>query len=116
MANKGLMDPRYHFTNSQAMAWRASTVADGVTVKDLGHANGRSMQLVRIEPGTIFPTHYHTGPEFIYILEGEAVQNGQRLGPGWAGVAEAGTTDEQFRSDTGCLFLIVYSEEENKDA
>jgi hypothetical protein len=44
------------------------------------------------------------------MLEGEAIQHGQRLGPGWAGVAESGTLDEQFRSETGCVFLIVYSE------
>jgi hypothetical protein len=50
------------------------------------------------------------GPEFIYILEGEAIQNGQRLSLGWAGVAQAGTLDEQFRSETGCVFLIVYNE------
>src|SRR5207244_2568147 len=58
----------------------------------------------------VFPTHRHAGPEFIYMLEGAAIQNGQHLGPGWAGVAESGTLDEQFRSETGCVFLIVYSE------
>lgn len=68
MANKEPMEPRYYFTNSKAIPWRASTVADGVEVKDLGQADGRSMQLVRIEPGTTFPIHYHAGPEFINIL------------------------------------------------
>ena len=110
MTDKDAREPCYHFANSDAIPWRASTVADGVEVKDLGEANGQSMQLVRCPPGTVFPTHYHAGPEFIYMLEGSAIQNGQRLGPGWAGVAEAGTIDEQFRSDTGCLFLIVYEE------
>jgi anti-sigma factor ChrR (cupin superfamily) len=103
-------EPRFLFTDAVSMPWRASAWAEGVEVKDLGTANGRSMQLVRCRPGTIFPTHRHRGPEFIYILEGDAIQNGQRLGPGWAGVAEAGTLDEQFRSETGCVFLIVYSE------
>jgi len=102
--------PRFLFTDAAAMPWRASAYAEGVEVKDLGTANGRSMQLVRCRPGTTFPTHYHRGPEFIYILEGEAIQNGQQLRPGWAGVAEAGTVDEHFHSDTGCVFLIVYSE------
>jgi hypothetical protein len=50
------------------------------------------------------------GPEFLYILDGEAIQQGQRLGPGWAGVAASGTLDEHFRSETGCVFLLVYSE------
>ena len=70
------------------------------------------MELVRCRPGTAFPTHRHAGPEFIYLLEGEAIQNGQRLSPGWAAVAAAGTIDEDFYSETGCVFLIIYSEKQ----
>jgi anti-sigma factor ChrR (cupin superfamily) len=104
------IEPRYLFTDATAFPWRASAYVEGVEVKDLGRANGRAMQLVRCRPGVVFPTHRHTGPEFLYMLEGAAIQNGQHLGPGWAGVAESGTLDEQFRSETGCVFLIVYSE------
>ncbi|MDR6495683.1 hypothetical protein J2797_005607 [Paraburkholderia terricola] len=42
------------------------------------------------------------------MLEGEAIRNGQRLLPGFAGIAEAGTVDDDFRSDMGCTFLLVY--------
>jgi anti-sigma factor ChrR (cupin superfamily) len=104
------IEPRYFFTDAAALPWRASAYAEGVEVKDLGKANGRAMQLVRCRPGVVFPAHRHAGPEFIYMMEGEAIQDGQRLGPGWAGVAESGTLDERFRSETGCVFLIVYSE------
>ena len=45
------------------------------------------------------------------LLEGEAVQNGQRLRPGWAGVAAAGMIDADFHSETGCVFLIIYGAE-----
>lgn len=100
----------YHFTDATSLPWRASTVVDGVEVKDLGSANGRAMELIRCRAGMTFPMHRHLGPEFIYLLEGEAVQNGQRLRPGWAGVAEAGTIDVDFHSDTGCVFLLIYSE------
>jgi quercetin dioxygenase-like cupin family protein len=74
-------EPQFLFTDAASMSWRALAYAEGVEVKDLGTANGRSMQLVRCRPGTIFPTHHHRGPEFISILEGEAIQNGQRLSP-----------------------------------
>ena len=103
-------EPRYFFTDAASVPWRASTVAAGIEVKDLGTANGRAMQLVRFQPGATFPTHRHAGPEFLYLLEGEAIQNGQCLGPGWAGVAETDTIDAHFHSETGCVFLIVYSE------
>ena len=85
-------------------------MAEGVEVKDLGKANGREMQLVRFAPGTSFPLHVHAGPEFVYLLEGEVFDQGQLLQRGWALVASAGTTHENFHSPTGCLFLTVYSE------
>ena len=105
----------YHFTDTASLSWRPSTVVDGVDVKDLGTANGRAMELIRCRPGTTLPVHHHVGPEFIYVLEGEATQNGQRLRAGWAGVAATGTIDEDFHSDMGCVFLIIYSEEHSND-
>jgi len=100
--------PQFSSVDSNSLAWVQSACANGVQIKNLGKANGRAMQLVRFAPGTVFPTHLHTGPEFIYVLEGEAIQSGQRLLPGWVGIAEAGTTDTRFRSDSGCVFLLTY--------
>ncbi len=67
------MAPGYHFTDSSSMPWRESSVAAGVEVKDLGSVNGQAMQLVRFAPGTKFPVHRHDGPEFVYMIEGEAL-------------------------------------------
>jgi hypothetical protein len=100
----------FSYIDAESTPWRASTFAAGVEVKDLGDANGRAMQLVRFPPGTVFPVYRHAGPEFVYILEGELLQNGKRLGHGWASVSAAGTVDDDVRSDTGCVFLLVYSE------
>jgi anti-sigma factor ChrR (cupin superfamily) len=108
--NSGAGRVDFFFADSEAMPWRASTFAAGVEVKDLGTANGRVMQMVRFPPGTVFPLHKHEGPEFVYVLEGELIQNGQRLGRGWVSVASAGTVDKDVKSETGCVFLIVYSE------
>lgn len=77
------MNARYRFTDGNAMLWRKSTVAEGVDVKDLGTVHGRSMQLVRCAAETRFAAHIQEGLEFVHMLEGEAVQHGQRLGPGW---------------------------------
>ncbi|TKC87162.1 hypothetical protein FAZ69_17615 [Trinickia terrae] len=100
--------PQFLRSDSAGIPWTPSRFAPGVEVKNLGKADGRAMQLVRFAAGAVFPDHLHTGPEFVYILEGEAIQNGQRLTSGWAGVAERGTVDRAFRSDTGCTFLLVY--------
>lgn len=101
----------YRFVDAQTTEWRASTFAEGVEVKDLGTSDGTSMQLVRFAPGASFPIHTHAGPEFVYLLEGEAVQNGQCLYAGWAATAATGTVDEHFHSPTGCMFLTVYSDD-----
>ena len=76
------MPPGYFSPDSNSTPWRKSSVAAGVEVKDLGTVNGRSMQLVRFAPGTKFPVHTHEGPEFVYMIEGEALQKRPDPGPG----------------------------------
>ncbi len=100
----------YQFQDANRIPWRQSTFAVDIEVKDLGTADGRSMQLVRFAPGASFPLHRHPGPEFIYLLEGSAVQEGQVLSAGWAAVAATDTTDTHFHSPGGCVFLTVYSD------
>jgi hypothetical protein len=104
------MEPPFIAANSAEIPWRPSTFAQGVSVKDLGSANGRSMQLVRFDPGATFPWHRHAGPEFVYVLEGVVTQRGVRLGSGWAGVSATGTDEDDFRSETGAIFLTIYTD------
>jgi anti-sigma factor ChrR (cupin superfamily) len=106
--NNGFVDSGFSFADAAAIPWQPSAVAPGVQIKKLGKADGRGMLLVRFQSGANYPIHRHTGPEFIYMLEGEAIQNGQVLQPGWAGVAAAGTMDREFKSETGCIFLLIY--------
>ncbi|MFP3568017.1 cupin domain-containing protein [Paraburkholderia sp. SIMBA_030] len=108
MTNDPSAVPQFHWSDSNDVPWIPSVLANGVKVKNLGKANGRAMQLVRFSPGTAFPDHLHTGPEFIYVLEGEVTWNGRPLERGCVGVAEAGTVERGFRSMTGCVFLLVY--------
>jgi len=97
----------FQFVRTDDLPWRPSRTAAGIFLKDVAVADGWEMQIVRVEPGARFPTHTHAGPEFLFILEGELVQAGRRLGPGWASVASAGTVDDDVYSETGCLFVLV---------
>ena len=97
----------FRAVNVDDLPWRPSTMASGVFVKDIAVTDGWEMQIVRFEPGARFPVHTHESPEFLFILEGELVQAGRRMGPGWASVASAGTIDEDVYSETGCVFLLV---------
>jgi anti-sigma factor ChrR (cupin superfamily) len=89
------------------LPWKASTFAAGVAVKDVAVTGGLEMQLVRFQPGARLPLHIHELPEFIYVLEGELMVAGQRLGRGWASVASPGSTHADVHSDSGCIFILV---------
>jgi len=96
-----------HAVRVDDLPWRPSAMASGILVRDIAATDGWEMQMVRCEPGARFPVHTHAGPEFLFILEGELVQSGRRLGPGWAAVGAAGSVDADVRSDAGCLFILV---------
>jgi anti-sigma factor ChrR (cupin superfamily) len=100
----------FGFTDSNLAPWRPSAVVPGVWIKDLGATDGRRIELVRCDPGVRFPLHVHHGPEFVYVLEGEAIQRGRRLGSGCVGIAATGTEEDDFMSEIGCTFLLVYTE------
>lgn len=102
------------FTRHADLPWTSSRLAHGVEVKNLGKANGRAMQLVRFQPGASFPAHVHADVEFLFMLEGEVFQNGQRLDAAWSTVAPAGTCDTEFVSPSGCTFVLVYALDPSK--
>lgn len=89
------------------LPWMPSTFAAGLSVKDIAVTAGLEMQMVRVEPGARIPPHTHECPEFIYVLEGELILGGQRLGPGSASVASAGSAHSDVHSETGCVFMLV---------
>jgi anti-sigma factor ChrR (cupin superfamily) len=92
--------------NSTAIEWQPSTFAKGVWVKNLGQSDGYALQLVKFAPKSSFPAHVHLKAEFMYILEGEIMQNGCVLAPGFVSVAESGTFDKEVTTEQGCIFLI----------
>lgn len=102
-------DNDFIFTDHTHLPWIPSKFAQGVEVKNLGKANGRAMQLVRFSPGACFPPHLHTDVEFLFMLDGEVLQNSHSLRAGWSAVAPAGTHDTQLVSPSGCTFLLVYA-------
>lgn len=103
------MKPRFIFTDTGSTPWQPSPIAEGVDFMALGTVNGQSMELYRFAPFTPYPDHIHEAPEFVYMIEGEATQNGQLLRPGWATAAEVGTVEKDFCSGpAGCVFLTVY--------
>lgn len=62
--------------------------------------------LVRLEPGTTFPAHYHPADEETYVVEGETWFGDIHLSAGDFHLAPQGTTHGEVRTETGCVLLI----------
>ena len=105
-----IMEPKFNFADSEAIPWLKSEIAEGVEVKTLCSANNMIMELYRFAPNITYSDHIHEGPEFVYLLEGSARQDGKWLEAGWASSAETGTLHSGFLSgERGCLTVAVYT-------
>ena len=89
------------------LPWQASTLTEGMAVKNVAVAGGLELQLVRMAPGARIPPHSHELPEFIYVLEGELEIAGQSLAAGCASIAAPGSRHADVHSTRGCTFVLV---------
>jgi anti-sigma factor ChrR (cupin superfamily) len=89
-----------------------TTIAGGVYAKRLYADPGRDRvtMLIRMDPGSTFPSHRHGGPEECLVLEGEIRVGDLVLRAGDYQCAPLHSVHEVTRTDTGCLLLIVSSQ------
>ncbi len=95
------------------MEWRKHPVP-GVSFKVLSESKKRGYitMLMKVEPGTIFPAHHHSGEEECYVLSGSVILNGKRLGPGVLHHGDEGSDHGVLSSDEGALLLLVVAQED----
>ncbi len=62
--------------------------------------------LVRLEPGTTYPGHYHPADEETYVIEGETMVGDIHLVAWDFHFAPKGTRHGAVHSETGCVLLI----------
>lgn len=95
------------FADSSALDWKE--MGPGVAMKSLGAADGRMLAMFRFDPGYVGGTHDHADAEFTYVLDGSIVSNGVLMEAGHSYSARAGTTHDEFRTDTGCTLVSVFA-------
>lgn len=78
----------------------------GNSIKILRTDDETMSMLVRLEPGTTFPRHYHPADEETYVVEGETWFGDIHLVAGDYHLAPKGTTHGEVRTETGCVLLI----------
>jgi quercetin dioxygenase-like cupin family protein len=83
--------------------------ADKVWTKILAEdpASGRSIYLLRCEPGAVLPAHIDVRDEHIFMIEGEyLIGDSLILRAGDFQYLKAGSQHAEIRSETGCLVLV----------
>jgi anti-sigma factor ChrR (cupin superfamily) len=81
----------------------------GTAIKVLGRddAEGCRTMLVRLKAEGCYPGFSPAGPMELYLIEGDLLVNGERLGPGDYCAAPAGTVLHDMESPGGCQFLLL---------
>jgi ChrR Cupin-like domain len=71
---------------------------------------GQKTLLVRMQPGAVYPSHEHRAAEQCYVLEGSVTDNsGITAFAGDFVCMAAGSTHQEIRTETGCVFLLAYT-------
>jgi quercetin dioxygenase-like cupin family protein len=85
--------------------------APGISCKLLATDTERQRvsMLVRLAPGTDYPSHRHAGVEELHLLDGELIVDEKTLQPGDYIRAEPGTVDRRVWSGTGCTCVLLTS-------
>jgi len=90
--------------------WRPASIP-GVEFQHLWSSHGRSAWLFRSLSEATVPPHRHSGPELVYILEGNAIINGNPLTAGDFFASDPGSVDREVRCEPGCMFLLITNDD-----
>jgi len=69
---------------------------------------GYVTSLVKLNAGAVLPEHDHLTAEECYVLSGDLIAFGRKLGAGDFLHADSGTHHEPLRSENGCIALLIY--------
>lgn len=84
-------------------------IGPGMTTKTLFVDSSRGLitSLVRMSAGSSLPPHKHRGEEQFYVLEGDCIVHGTRLGPGDFHRAAPGSIHQSTFTVSGTTFLLI---------
>ncbi|NNE82720.1 MAG: cupin [Alphaproteobacteria bacterium] len=97
-------DQEYVRIDTANAAWEPWSM-DGVEVVRLAERPDEQVLLMRLQPGTVLPTHDHPGGEELFVLEGElADQNGRYPTGTW--LRNPPGSSHSVRSEQGCTIWL----------
>jgi anti-sigma factor ChrR (cupin superfamily) len=88
--------------------------APGAFIKLLSfnRETGYAVVLGKLEPGTHYPAHTHTGPEELYMLSGDLKVGDYVLHAGDFHHSDPGTYHADNYSEHGCTLLAIISSQD----
>ena len=104
------LEPGIHVARAEQGTWR-KTPFPGITFRQLymDPLTRMATSLLRLEPGSVYPTHRHAEAEQAFVLEGSCYQGSVRLKKGDYQLALGATVHHPIQTDEGCLLLICAS-------
>jgi quercetin dioxygenase-like cupin family protein len=90
------------------MEWSPWGSSGNARAKVLATGDGYFVALVEAEPGYTGDPHTHTYPEFSYVVEGSVRTQGVVMNKGAGYVAAAGSTHDDFFTETGATYLSIF--------
>jgi quercetin dioxygenase-like cupin family protein len=87
----------------------SETGLPGIRVKVLAVDKVRLLAtlVIQADPGAVYPSHRHHGPEECYVLRGSVVIDGRVLGPGDFHHADEGSDHGEITTVDGAEVLLV---------
>ena len=91
---------------SDWLPWTGS--AGEARARLLGSADGYTVALVEARPGYRGNPHVHAYAEFNYIVDGAVRNQGQDMKAGDGYAAAAGSSHEDFATDSGATSIVIF--------
>ena len=101
-------EPGFDYVLSGQGLWQDGPIA-GMKFQMLHYDKkaGLLTQLIKLEPGSIFPPHRHGAAEQCLVLDGKVSIGSLHLGKGDFNLAQAGTDHGEMTTEEGCLLLLI---------
>jgi len=97
------------FVSVRAYEGQWVSMGEGLTAKFLNEdkEHNRTTMLVKMEAGSSYPAHSHSGVEELFVLEGDCLIGSELLRSGDYHRAHGGSEHSSASTENGCMMLII---------
>ena len=88
--------------------WSPWGSSGNARAKVLANGDGYFVALVEADPGYVGDPHEHAHTEFLFMVDGSLLTQGERMTKGDAYVAAGGSVHEQFEAPDGATYLSTF--------